>query len=699
MSAETPSRRDGHQSEGGQWYAGIVEGAGAAIASLSLDGQVRSWNRAAAALYRCGAELAVGRPAAAMFGDAFAARLATALERLAATGVPQPLSGARRRGDGSWFLASGELAPVFGARHEVLGASLIEREGPPGGREPLSGGAGARDDLVRVGTWKTTIGPDNAVAFSDEAARLLGLETGVALRNVDFFQRVVAEDRDLFLKSLMRARLEGIPAEIEVRVLREDGALRWCLITADRVLDELGEVSGLWGALRDVTSRKLAESKVPEDLLHDPLTSLPNRTLLIDRLERALLRAAGAAGQVGVCFVDLDRFERFNDHRGHERGDELLCAVAVRLREHIASTDSIARFNDDEFVVVLEAVQRGAPVLERAERLLDALREPFHLGDGDAFVTASVGVAIAQAGAAPDVVVHDAVLAMYRAKEAGRNRAELYTATLREEAEQHARLEAGLRNALSADELSLVFQPIVRLSDRAVVGVEALVRWRHPRWGSIDPEQFIPIAEEGGLIAELGDVVLTRACEQLATWRTALGAGADFFVAFNVSAAQLSSPGFIDAVAEALERTGVPASMVHLELTESLLVDSDAGAAALASLRQLGVRLAIDDFGMKYSSLAYLKNLPVDELKVDRSFVRGLGSDEFSEAVVAAVLAIGRSLHLPVTAEGVETPMQAEALAALGCQHAQGFYFSPALVAEECLAVIAGARREGSTRR
>ncbi len=193
--------------------------------------------------------------------------------------------------------------------------------------------------------------------------------------------------------------------------------------------------------------------------------------------------------------------------------------------------------------------------------------------------------------------------------------------------------------------------------------------------------------------------MLTRACEQLATWRTALGEGADFFVAFNVSAAPLSSPGFIGALAEALERTGVPASMVHLELTESLLVDSDAGAAALAGLRQLGVRLAIDDFGMKYSSLASRKNLSVDELNVDRSFVRGLGSDEFSEAVVAAVLAIGRSLRLPVTAERVETRMQAEALAALGCQHAQGFYFSPALVAEECLAVFAGAQGEGSTRR
>ncbi|MDA8295360.1 MAG: EAL domain-containing protein [Actinomycetota bacterium] len=695
MSTVAPPGREGRQGEGEQWYAGIVEGAGAAIASLSLDGRVLSWNRAAAALYGYGADAVVGRPAA-ILGGAFAARLATALERLAATGVPQPLGGARRRGDGSWFFASGELAPVFGARHEVVGASLIEREGPAE-HDPLGGEVAGSDDLVHVGSWKTTIGPDNAVTLSDEAARLLGLDAGQSLRNVDFFQRVVAEDRDLFLKSLMRARLEGIPAEIEVRVLREDGSLRWFLITADRVLDELGEVSGLWGVLRDITSRKLAESKAPADLLHDPLTGLPNRTLLIDRLERALLRAASSDGQVGVCFVDLDRFERFNDHRGHERGDELLCAVALRLREHTASTDSVARFNDDEFVVVLEDVRRGASVLDRAERLLDALRQPFHLSDGDAFVTASVGVALAQAGAEPDVVVHDAVLAMYRSKEAGRNRAELYTATLREEAEQHARLEAGLRKALGADELSLVFQPVVRLADRAVVGVEALVRWRHPRWGSIDPEQFIPIAEEGGLIAELGDVVLTRAVEQLAAWRAALGEAEDFFVAFNVSAAQLNSPGFVDTVAKALERAGVPASMVHLELTESLLVDSEAAAAVLAGVRQLGVRLAIDDFGTKYSSLAYLKNLPVDELKIDRSFVRGLGSDEFSEAIVAAVLAIGHSLRLPVTAEGVETAAQAEALAALGCQHAQGFYFSPALAAEDCLAMLAGGPHEGAT--
>jgi len=447
-------------------------------------------------------------------------------------------------------------------------------------------------------------------------------------------------------------------------------------------LDFLSSVSHILGS---AMARARVEEQIRHDALHDGLTGLPNRTLLLDRLRQALARAGRGARPLALLFLDLDNLKIFNDSLGHLAGDELLRAVAPRLRERLRPADTVARFAGDEFAVVCEDVDGERHALSIAQRLQKAFERPFVVQGEPRFVSASIGVVIAGPHGARDAdeLLSDGDAAMYRAKELGRGRTELSDAGLRARITERLRAEGDLRRALAGEgRLWVAYQPFFRLGDGRLAGVEALVRWEHPVRGSIAPVDFIGVAEESGLIVPLGELVLRTACSDAARL------GID--VTVNVSARQVGSYELVEAVVSALEDTGLPPGSLGLEITEGLLLEeSPATAQTLERLQALGVRLVLDDFGTGYSSLRYLQRHPLDVLKVDRSFVAGLGEDGRGDgAIVEAIVGMAQALGMRLIPEGVETAGQLRRLAALGCEFAQGFHLSHPLPAGELEALL-----------
>ena len=428
--------------------------------------------------------------------------------------------------------------------------------------------------------------------------------------------------------------------------------------------------------------------------LHDPLTGLPNRALLSDRLTHAQARTRRSGGGVAVLFLDLDRFKVINDSLGHSVGDRLLQAVAERLAGTIRPGDTAGRFGGDEFIVVCEDVTDESEALRLAERLVSTLELPFTVtaAADPIFLSASIGVALSTDGAEdPAAMIRDADAAMYRAKERGRSRCEVFDQEMRERAVSRLETETDLRRALERSELRLEYQVFVDVPTQTIVGAEALVRWDHPRRGTLGPAEFIALAEETGLIRPLGAWVLHEACGQLARWAREDGWPPSFLLSVNLSPHQLADPSLLADVTAALASSGIDPQMLCLEITEGALVaDMDHALDVLERLRALGVQVALDDFGTGYSSFSYLHRLPVDVLKIDRSFVDRLTVEPRDRAVVAGMIDLARALGLRTVAEGVETPGQLAELGALGCDLAQGFYFSaarePAYVATEARA-------------
>ncbi|MCW3003260.1 MAG: hypothetical protein JWQ20_2558 [Conexibacter sp.] len=413
---------------------------------------------------------------------------------------------------------------------------------------------------------------------------------------------------------------------------------------------------------------------VAGDALHDPLTGLPNRTLLSHRLDEAL----GDPSPTAVLFLDVDRFKDVNDTFGHQAGDQLLHRLAERLRGVVGTGDTLARFGGDEFVVVCRDVEgeRGAIVI--AERLLAALATPVDQGGRRHFVTASIGVVVPDGPhQSPDGVLGDADVAMFRAKDAGGGCYALFDRAMRDRIVQRVELEHDLRHALQRDELVLEFQPLVSLDEPRIVGAEALVRWEHPRLGLLAPGAFVGVAEESGLIVELGRWVLFEACRRLARWSSDPGIDLPY-VSVNLSGRQLADPDLPEVVADVLRATGAPSDRLVLEVTESVLIgEASSPTAVLQRLKALGLRLMLDDFGTGYSSLNYIKRFPIDGLKVDRSFVAGIADGPEDRHILAAIVQMAEGLGLEVVAEGVETVEQARWVRALGCDVAQGYLFAP----------------------
>ncbi|HNL51612.1 MAG TPA: EAL domain-containing protein, partial [Actinomycetota bacterium] len=421
--------------------------------------------------------------------------------------------------------------------------------------------------------------------------------------------------------------------------------------------------------------------------LHDPLTGLPNRVLLNDRIEQALARSSRMRGMVVVMFLDLDLFKVVNDSLGHHAGDELLIDVAQRLKAAVRSGDTLARFGGDEFVVMCEDVSEEE-VNAIADRITSSLRQSFTSDDRNVTVTASIGVAVATANSTPQTLLRDADVAMYRAKEHGRNQVVMFDEAMHEQANERLLDAVGLRRALEHDEFRVVYQPILDIATGRTIGMEALIRWEDPERGLVPPGMFIPAAEETGLIAPIGEWVLDVALSDVKDWHDEFGLN-DIWVAVNISSRQLLSPTLVDEVQRSLYEAGVPASCLQLEITESaVMTDLAPVLDVLAQLRRLGVSLAVDDFGTGYSSLAYLKRLPVTTLKIDRAFVSGLGGieDAFDRPIVDAIIKMAQSLGLDVIAEGVETPGQLDALSDLGGQFAQGFLWARPMTADDAVA-------------
>jgi diguanylate cyclase (GGDEF)-like protein/PAS domain S-box-containing protein len=452
---------------------------------------------------------------------------------------------------------------------------------------------------------------------------------------------------------------------------------------------DLDFLQALANVLGDALERQTAEDRIRHRALHDPLTGLPNRVLFLDRLEQALARLERRGSLAAILFLDLDRFKLVNDSLGHHVGDELLAAAAPRLKFAVRGSDTIARFGGDEFGILLEDIGNERDAIEMAERIASVFTRPFVLAGSEHFVTTSIGIAIARGGELSEELIRDADAAMYRAKERGSARYELFDEAMRERAIARLRVENDLRRALERDELRLEYQPVVSLRDGAMVSVEALVRWDHPERGLIEPAEFIPVAEENGLIEPIGRWVLEHACREAARWHRTMPDAAPLGISVNLSAVQFAKRGLPQVIAGILRAVGLDPGALSLEITESVILRDEEGVTeALLELKAVGVRLVLDDFGAGYSSLAYLTRLPLDVLKIDRSFVDGLGTEQRDTAIAEAIVAMSRALSLDVIAEGVETAVQEAELSRLGCKLAQGFHFSRPLSGGEINVIV-----------
>ncbi len=430
------------------------------------------------------------------------------------------------------------------------------------------------------------------------------------------------------------------------------------------------------------------EARLSHQATHDELTGLPSRVLILEHIEEMLSRAETTGDSVAVMFIDLDQFKLINDSMGHGIGDQLLMVAAQRIASSIGQGDVVGRISGDEFIVVALHDQHAA--LSLGERIRRVLGDGFYLDAGEVFVSVSIGITIARPSdkALAATLIQEADTAMYRSKEAGRNRVTIFDSSMRERVARRVDLERRLRHALTERHFAAFYQPLVSLPNGQVHGFEALARWKEDGQ-MISPAEFIPVAEESGLIVPLGAFMLDEACRQIAKWRRTIPGGQNLYVSVNLSTRQMRESDIVDTVADALDRYNLPGAALWLEITESVMMeDSVATAGVMSGLRMLGVRLAVDDFGTGFSSLSYLKRYPVSCVKIDRSFVSGLGFHEADSSLVAAIIAMGSALDLDAVAEGVETSDQAQRLFALGCRQAQGYLFGKAVPADEVPAAI-----------
>ncbi len=548
--------------------------------------------------------------------------------------------------------------------------------------------AGASDGL-----WDWNLG-SNRIFFSDRWKEMLGYATEeIGDGAEEWFSRIHPEDVQR-VTAQIDAHLSGAATnfESEHRVRHFDDTYRWMLVRGLAVRDQDGNAYRIAGSMTDITDRKRSEEQAIHDALHDSLTSLANRTLFLERVRQALARQRRTpSAQFAVIYLDLDRFKVVNESLGHVHGDDLIIAAARRLEQNLKFGDTVARLGGDEFAVMLEDVRDKEEATSLSEMLQKALSTPFLLGGKEVFTTASMGIAhSAENYVRPEDILRDAELAMYRAKELGKARSVAFDAAMRGTTVTPLDVETDLRRALERHEMVLNFQPIVSLSDGKIRGFEALARWRHAERGDIPPSEFIPLAEETGMIVELGQWVLRNACAQMVEWNEAFPEIGPFEISVNLSGRQFTQIDLVRMVTNSLEGTGLKANCLKLEITESALMENaQRSAQMLRHLKELDIKVCVDDFGTGYSSLSYLHTFPIDTLKIDKSFVQDMGRNRHNLEIVRTIALLAQNLRLDVIAEGVETPEQLAQLRAIGCGYAQGYLFSRPLTADNVRRLLA----------
>jgi diguanylate cyclase (GGDEF)-like protein/PAS domain S-box-containing protein len=487
--------------------------------------------------------------------------------------------------------------------------------------------------------------------------------------------------------------LEGkmVTSTREKRYIHKQGHVVWATVSASSVFDEKGKPVHFILQAQDITERKQAEEQLHRAAFYDALTGLPNRALFTEHLGLALSRAKQHPDHLfAVLFLDIDRFKNINDSLGHVVGDQLLTAVAGRLQGCVRPEDTVSRFGGDEFAVLLNGVKHAAAALAITERILRGVEAPYRLSGFDVFTSTSIGVALSAIGYdSTEDILRDADTAMYRAKEQGKGRFEVFDKVMHARAVSRLKLEGDLRQALERREFEVYYQPIMNLEAGGLSGFEALVRWHHPERGLISPADFIPVAEDTELIIPIGEWVLREACRQVREWQSVYLSDTPLTISVNLSGKQFKQPDLVGQVKQILYQTGLDASCLRLEITESMVMDdAEAATAMLRQLRSLNVQLSIDDFGTGYSSLSYLHRFPVNILKIDRSFVGRMSIDEESMGIVEIIITLASKLKMDVVAEGIETDEQWQKLKALRCHYGQGYLFSRPVTAEAAAALV-----------
>ena len=538
------------------------------------------------------------------------------------------------------------------------------------------------------GIFRTT--PEGHYIDANPAlARIYGFDSAAelieSLRDIRNQLYVQPDRRDEFMQ-LIKAR--GTVSGFESQVYRKNGEVIWISENARAIYGDDGQLTCFEGTVEDVTERKLYQTRIEQQANYDTLTGLANRSLLNERLSQSIRSAQSYGTRLAVVFVDLDRFKYINDGLGHHVGDELLRAMAERLKVTVRESDTVARLGGDEFVLLINGHRDPESVATVLERMLSDISQPWTIPQGDFNVTCSIGVALyPDDGTSAETLLKHADSAMYRAKEKGRNNFQFFTAELNALITERLELENKLRRALEREQFSLEYQPRVDMRTRKIVGVEALLRWNPGEQESVAPSRFVPVAEETGLIVPIGKWVLRTACEQAQRWRR-LGLP-EIVMSVNVSARQFRQDSLVATIAEVLRETELEPRCLEIEITESTVMhDAEQFISMLGELNDLGVQIALDDFGTGYSSLSYLKRFPVDRLKVDRSFVQDIASDADDATIVRAIVALGHNLGLKVVAEGVENEQQIQFLCDNACDEMQGYYFGRPMGGEELATLL-----------
>ena len=680
----------------------LLAAAGQAIVGTDTEGAIFYWNAAAEAIYGWTTDEAIGQQAETMFqpeggwdanDDEVVALLIAGqpwtgelrVQTKSGNPIPVLLAYSVVYVDGLQVGTIGVASDISERlRIEEANALLLDRIEVD--RRRLA----AAQASAKLGSFEVNL-DTGEITRSDELCRILGHEPGSAMDNS--FEHIHPDDRLQLAQMLSEAAAGRDEGEITYRLVRPDGELRWVHSQATAIRGPNSNV--IAGTMLDITDRHQAEAALLHGATHDSVTDLPNRASMHERLQSAIA-SSDPDHLVALAVIDIDRFKLVTDGLRHSSGDEALRALATRLRSRMRPTDFVVSTSGDGFAVVRIDVQTLDDAHQLGNEVMVLLDDPLMLEDRELFLTVSVGVTLSTAGDSPESLLRDADDAMYQAKRDGRNQVRVFDQHARVRAHRRQSVTMALPQALERNEMHLEFQPIIDLATCEVAGFESLLRWDHPELGSIPPAEFIPIAEATGVILRIGVWVLDRSLQQLADWRADPRVPQDLWMSVNVSAQQLIDPRLVDHVRAATERAGVPAKAVHLEITESVLMDRfDNALGTIVELQSFGFSVSIDDFGTGYSSLSYLSRLPIDTVKIDRSFVGGLGAGETGHdpSIVRAMIALADVLDLDVVAEGVELTSQLEFLTGLGCTFGQGFLWTASLAAPDALEWMIGRAR------